>query len=382
VEEGSKSSYLTALVIGVLLTFQACSPSTEPATKTSSQKDDESAAPCTWSGVAPSQADLTYVLGSRLFAISSSGTGPTCLLGSVPNSGSQLSWGPRAERILFGPDRAVLPSGKEIAPYETGTAAAWSRPEGKSILGVTPSGRLLKRRTIEPEAIDISFLKRHDEAIYHSAGRHIIAVGVDDRGSYGIFLATNEGKDVRQLAVTEQARRVYSLVIGPTGGSIFYAADHDSYSEVHSLEIEFPGLQTLYKTDAKVLRITDLNDRHPGALAIQTGSCTEGTRVVVAHLRSEQVDQVAGLPKAASVEPVGWLPGDELALLVRDRGCLGKGDLYVSRPQTTSPNTEGENIQYVAKSRLLVRDVEAAAVRAVAPPPPAPPRSSTDPPAG
>lgn len=357
------------ICIGLVLFMQSCTTGTG-----SSPTKTAASISCAWSPEPSSGTNITYMSEGRLYATTFGVAKPICLFGNLPRSGPmQLAWGPQAERVLIRPDRAILPSGTEIAPFELGTAVGWSRPEGKSILGVTSDGRLMKRRTIEAEAIDISFLSRHDEAVYLPAGRHIVSIGLDDKGNYGIFLATNVGKDVKQLAMAEDARRIYSLEV--SGNSIFFAADHGAHSDVHSLGLDFSDLQTLYTSGEKIVSFSTAH-----ALAVQIGSCEAGTKVVVAHADG-QMDEAAGLSEGSSVELVGWVGEGVLVLRSRPPGCAGGADLYVAYPKL--PSTAGGRIAYGNRPVLLVNDVEAAAIRVVAPPPWDLPSSITgDPPEG
>lgn len=371
-----------ALLVSLLLLSQACaSDSTAPTASGTNPPPTgaDEAISCTWPGKAPEQMDVTYLSGGRLFAISPEGGRRTCLLGSVQKTpGPVLAWGPQAERVLVAPDFAVLPSGREIAPFDTERGASWSKPTGKSILAVTADGRLLKRRTIAPEGVDVSFLRRHDEATYHPAGLHIISVGVDDDGTRGLFMATNQGKDVKQLVIGEDARRVYSVVAHSSGATVMFVADHGSYRDVHLLHLDSLELSTLYKTNDQVVGIVEPAGEGPDAIAVQLGSCDGRTSAVVVHVDTNDIDRVAEPAAGGSIQPVGWLPGDELAVVVRKRGCEGSGDLYIAR--RSPPNTEQESVRFAQRTDLLARDVQAAGVRVVAPPPPRAPATTTNPP--
>lgn len=355
--------------IGLVLLMQSCTSGTS-----SSLPPTPGGISCTWAPTPSPGTNITYVSEGRLYATTFGVAKPICLLDNLPKSGpTQLSWGPQAERVLIGPDRAILPSGTEIAPFELGTAVSWSHPEGKSLLGVTSDGQLMKRRTIEADAVDISFLRRHDEAVYLPAGRHIVSIGLDDKGNYGIFLATNIGKDVKQLAIAEDAQRIYSLEA--SGNSIFFAADHGAHSDVHSLGLDFSDLQTLYTSEEKIVSFSAAH-----ALAVQIGSCETGTKVVVAHADG-QMDDAAGLSEGSSVELVGWVGEGVLVLRSRPPDCAGEADLYFAYPKL--PSTAGGRTAYGNRPVLLVNDVEAAAIRVVAPPPWDLPSSITgDPPEG
>lgn len=62
----------------------------------------------------------------------------------------------------------------------------------------------LRKHGVVPEhaARDISFLDRHDHAVYHPAGRHIASAG-PLAGEEGLWLATNEGRGAVRIVRTE-----------------------------------------------------------------------------------------------------------------------------------------------------------------------------------
>ena len=336
----------------------------------STRSTEDVAIDCEWSGAAPRDVDVTFVADGRLYA-DPRDADRACVLDVGATSGPELEWGPKADRVLLAADHAVLPSGKKLAPFERAKDVSWSRPEGKSVLAITEDGRLLKRRTIEERATDVSFLDRHDEAVYHPAGRHIVSVGENDASSYGIFIATNEGKDVKQLAIGESAKRIYSLSVDVSGTEMLYAADHGSYREIHILGLEQSVLDTLLKTKEQIVGIeASLHN----LVAVELGSCAQGVKVSVLNDPAAAPTEIGGTLKGKSVRIVGWLANREVVLLARERGCVGPADVYVVRP-----NDDPAAVPY-SEPELIAKDVDAAAVRVSAPPPPRAPRISTDPP--
>jgi hypothetical protein len=333
-----------------------------PATTTT--EDTTTTAPVACAGVAapqPGGAVLTYVVDGRLVTAGDE----TCLVESG-GPATTVQWGPRADRVLLAANRAVLPSGRVIAPFGSqARQVGWSHPEGRSLLAVTADGRLLKHRTIEAEPKDVTFLARHDEAVYHPAGLHILSAGQAEDGSEGVFLATNEGEDAQPVTVAEEARRVYSLAWLPGGASFRFLADHGTFWEVHQVDLDGLAFSTPLTLKEEMVSLMVSPFDGPDLTAVQVGSCRGRTRVEVLGLRDRPSRAGGDELRRRSVAPVGWLDGNALALLARDRGCDGPGDLYV---------WDG------GEPELVAEDVDGAAVRAVLPEPPEPPALGDDPP--
>ncbi|MGH9003858.1 MAG: hypothetical protein ACRDYV_12085, partial [Acidimicrobiia bacterium] len=174
---------------------------------------------CAGLGAVPEDGEVTWVSNGRLFA--ATGAGQTrCLLG-VP-VGSAPVWGAKGDRVLMAPGGARV--GEETVSLALGGGTAdWTRPTGTSVL-VLEDGRLRKVAVGGGEAKDVSFLLRHQEAVYHPGGRFIYSVGEDSPDGLGIFLATNQGTDVRPVAQAESAQSIHGLTFST--GSLFFLAEH------------------------------------------------------------------------------------------------------------------------------------------------------------
>jgi hypothetical protein len=317
---------------------------------------------CEGLGPVSEDGEVTYVSGGRLFAVRPGGE-PRCLLG-VPADSEASAWGGKADRVLLAPVGArVGDQTVELAlgPKET---AGWSRPTGTSVL-VVSDGKLTKRKVDTGAVSDVSFLARHDEALYHPSGRHIVSVGVDAVGRYGIFLASNEGKDVRTVAVAETANRLSSLSWGP-GGTLFFGAEHDGNPSKDRYHIHWrpndPGqLFKIHLAEGPVAKVSA--SPFEEMVSAQTGTCSSGraTQTVdlskVTEFNEEDVPDapvVAVDVGAMDTEPVGWLPGGRLVVLGRP-GCDRPGTLWIV---PVSPP---------GSPQRLAQRVETAAVRIVLP---------------
>ncbi|HEV8572595.1 MAG TPA: hypothetical protein VGR49_06055 [Actinomycetota bacterium] len=304
---------------------------------------------------------VSFVLGGELYVARRSGNVARCVL-EIPQP-LDVNWGPEGDRVQFGDLRRYEGDGI-VALDDVAESVAWSRPTGRAIVYVS-EGRLMKVDAFGDQPIDISFLADHDEVVYHPAGTHIAVTGTADDGTYGLWLATNVGKDVQLLAIGEDARRIFSLSFAHDGTTIYYAAEHDDHYDVHSLRLALQDKEgatrnaELGTVDSSSTEMGDVivSEFAPESVAYTVGSCEEGktTRVWNGSV-TELEGELAGL----STEPVGWLPSGELLVLAREAGCEGDGTLYAWRPD---------------QATRLVPGVSAAGVRAVLPPPPDPPAS-------
>jgi hypothetical protein len=223
-------------------------------------------------------------------------------------------------------------------------------------------------RAFGAKPFDISFLADHDEVVYHPAGTHVAVTGTDEDGTYGLWLATNLGKEHQLLAIGEDARRIFSLSFEHDGRSLYYAAEHDDRYDVHSLRLALQDEEG--KTRDAKLSTLDTADTEMGDLvtneftvdlvAYTVGSC-EDKKTTRVYDRS--ITELGGPLAGFSTEPVGWLPDGELLVIARESGCEGAGTLFSWRPEETN---------------RLVADVSAAGVRAMLPPAPGPPGSKQE----
>jgi hypothetical protein len=283
-------------------------------------------------------------------------------LGDAPAVGD-LAWGGEGDRVLIDAAQTHLRSKEFTALLGADQqASSWSRPTGTSVISVTGAGRLVKTPASGDGApADISFLARHDEAVYHPSGTHIVSTG-KGAGGYGIYIANNEGGNQQQLAVSEAARRVYDLAMSHDGKTLFYAAEHRQRFDLHSLSLK--ELSKGAGTTGRLRRLftgdDEITDIHVSEFSTEPLiAFRSGCR---AYVDSEE-GETAILEDEGFSRPVGWLPDATLVVILSGNECDGPGDLYAY--------TNGG-------ATLLVEDVDAAAIRAVLPPPPDPPVVSTE----
>jgi hypothetical protein len=326
---------------------------------------------CDSLGRAPVSAEITFLVDDRLYAAPPDGSSARCL--AELEQGSGLTWGGEADRValdtatgglILTNDQRELLQPDESQPVFEGL----SRPVGTSLVYISADGkRLLKLPVDGGRPDDISFLKRHDEVAYHPSGTSVIVVGEERAGNYGIFFATNEGKDPRLLAIGEDAKRIYSLAFSHDGRTLYYAAEHPDRYDLHALALtsgERAGspeavtegrLKTLHSSQAPIDNVVVSEFEKDPPVAYTEGSCETGIQTFV--WKGEGVARVGDDTNKTFTTPVGWLPDGGLLAMSRSGGCDRPGTLKV---------WEG------GYSDSLVDQVTQAAVRAPFPPPPRP----------
>jgi hypothetical protein len=318
--------------------------------------------PCAWATSVP-KPESTFVLDDRLYGADADGSHVRCLVDNVYAKG--LSWGPAADRVLFGGLDGIRKTGARTPKRDDESAAdvAISHPAGKSIIYTSPDGaHLYKVRYAGGPREDISFLKRHDEVVYHPAGTHVAVVGIGDnegKPEYGIWQATNVGRDAKPLAIAETAKHISSLTYG-NDGTLYFAADHGGRFHIHAFRQDGGGLEVLATTTQPVgnLVASPFADASR-ELAYREGDCDGQFRTRIIHPKAGKRDAIA------DARPLGWLTRDALLVVRGASACKGSGDLLVWTPDRTT---------------LLVNAVDLGAVRTAWPAPPQPPPTQAKPP--
>lgn len=364
-----------SLVLALLLLSVSCSQAEDSASEPRSGSPTTAstlAAPgvdapvpvagCDGIGPVPDGGEMTWVANGRLFAATPGGRS-RCLLG-VPEGGQPV-WGAKGDRVLVAPAGARV--GEETVRLSLGEGVpSWSRPTGTSVL-VLEDGGLRKVALAGGAGQDVSFLFRHQEAVYHPGGRFIYSVGEDEPGNYGIFLATNQGKERRAVAQSESARRIHGLAFSLD--TLFFVAEHPFERAGNRNHLHWrtqdpePPLFTLPLPDGHVDKLI-VSPVDAGKVAVQMGECPAGRSVLAGDPTTDPADEFnrshSRLPAvdvgAADTEVVGWLPGGRLVVLGRP-GCGQPGILWVV-PQDSGGAPSPERI---------ADGVEAAAVRELIP---------------
>jgi hypothetical protein len=316
----------------VALVASGCSAS--KSTKGSGPAAPGAASTCSGIGDPPSAGQVSFVQDGRLLAVGPTGGSPKCLINDVPPAGTTpISWSGAADRVLLSSTSAVLGSGTVKTGFDPAAVASWSRPKGTAFLSVAPDGHL-RRHDIAGPSLDISFLDRHESAMYHPAGRDVASVGVDHNGVYGIFLGSNRGGNVRPLARSETAKHL-TLWGWTVTGNLLFTADHGDHADLHQLDLGTGNLVTLDSAPSiDQLGPVSASTLSGGGVAWVKGSCAAGTRQLNVVRGGKQVTVAPG--PAQHGDPVGWLPGGVLIVFVADQCGGSTGQLFAAHDGATT----------------------------------------------
>lgn len=306
----------------------------------------------------PPGGQVSFVRDFRVYTVSPTGAGAACV--ATVTEPVPIVWGPAADRLMIagfgsvdviaGDDRVTLKG-----PGPNPRLQGFSRPTGVHVLFTSTDGsKLVKVPSEGGKPEDISFLRRHDEVVYHPSGAQIAVIGQDYDHAYGIYLATNEGTKARDIVPVTSQDEFYGLAFAHDGSALYYVADeHDTW------ELQMVDPTELRPEPVKLLSAPTpiagplVSPQSGTVVAFRQGDCESGFETYVHDERgTTRVAQSLG-----DVQPIGWLPDGTLVVGTSEDLCdpVRKLALYVVNED---------------KESLLVKDVDEAAVRSVVPPPP------------
>ena len=332
-------------------------PSTAaPVTSSSAPQSSECAGGI---GAAPAsgQAQVTWLAGGRLLgAAPRAGAAAQCLA-EAPSGTTGVQWGGNGDRVLLG-TTVVFGGSKAAQAFSSGERAVLSRPTGKAVLEVL-NGKLEKKE-LDAGQLHLEFMERHDAAVYHPAGRHIVSWGQAD-GRAGLWIASNTGGDAREVVTNESGVKAFTGVAWTASGALLYVADHGDHVDLHRLVIGEDTFSTVASVRAPgTIGAVTASPFEGGGVAWTAGDCAAGSMKLVAE-RGGKYFKLDGT-EAAGAAPAGWLPD---------------GTLVAVSGQACSPGQAGKVllVHPAGGVDVLAEGATAAAVRAVLPPPPAPPKN-------
>jgi hypothetical protein len=289
-------------------------------------------APCAMTPV-PAAGQTTFVFEARLWAVDELGAF-TCLADLEGRNPSWIQWSPDGDEVLVGPDVVLRDDGRfvETGYFPENRALRWSEPTGKALIAPNAqTGALIWRNAHDStERIDVSFMARTTTAVYHPAGKHIVAAGEGNDGlGEGIFLASNRGANPTRLGSIEHGQ-VTGLAFDATGESFTFLHTHpDGTTEVHRYTLPFNQLDTLqtYSGESATGLVSSAADN--GAAAWVVGDGTDANRVELSSPSSFGVVRMA-LPTESEFTPLSWLPGERLLVEARPTGApdSAAGDVW------------------------------------------------------
>jgi hypothetical protein len=295
-------------------------------------------------------ATVAFVAAGRAWALEPRGSRLTCLF-TVRDPGL-FAWGPRGDRALLARlEVKGVGEAPSRAPGATDpVAASWGRPIGKAIVFVGHGGRaLLKAHPAGGGFSNVTPLTgvQYERVVYHPSGLAFAFV-VRRTGREEVWISSNVGKEPRMLVHGRFHTGFDAIAFSRDGRKLYFSAHHaDGHVDLHSLALdEAAGGVPVEWRGGPHERVTDVFPGRGEAISFTVGrSCPTRRAVVVDWADPEGAD---ALPDADSSRALGWI--DDGHLLVATGACAGPFDLYsVATASLTA--------------RLLVRSVEAAAVR-------------------
>ena len=307
----------------------------------------------------PDLGEATVVVDGRLYGLGADGTDPRCLADGIHTV--DFEWGPQGDRIRVG-DRVL--TGTQEVSLPAAIKHVWTTPTGSRILAVAPD-RLWKVDLDGQTESDITFLSENEAAAYHPAGEHILAIGTNADGQYGLWLATNQGQDPLLIAFDELAEMSapnWSWLNEP----MFIAKHINGPWHIHLVELSAEGSlegPVVIETDESIDQL--LPARHdPIMLAYRIGGTGGDICVEGAHAGVKGVDIPEPVASLTST-PLGWLSGERLLIMTYPDGCDALGDLWSFSAGFCPGSVYGVT--------PIISGISGAAVREAAPPPPPPP---------
>jgi hypothetical protein len=230
------------------------------------------------------------------------------------------------------------------------TGVSWSYPTGKALIAPDQAdgGLTWHNSRNGNDQLDVSFLARTDVAVYHPAGKHIIAAGVGLDGVPGLYLASNRGANARPLVTLEDpSTSITEIAVDPEGCFLSFVHDHGDVYHLHQLLLQ--GLSLINETTSTApiggltqgVVVMDLAWREGDCDGVVQTKSYSGSGFLVAE------PGVVG----RSVSPVGWLDSNNLVVAVRDRGCDGPAEVWVASPDGSGhqvlPTVEAVSVRTV-----------------------------------
>jgi len=307
----------------------------------------------------PSGGEATVAYQGRLYGLGADWGSPRCLIDDLRST--DIAWGPEGDRVRIGDQ---VHGQSQVMTIGDATSLEWTAPTGTRIVGVNAE-RVWKVDVDGTAETDITFLETTDDVAYHPAGTHVLAIGTDSTGQYGLWLATNEGLGSLLIA-SDGAAVISEAAWSWLGEPLFVAAHQDGTWHIHRVELSAEGsLEGPIVVEAEDSIDRLLPARHdPVMLAYRSGAeaatdCVDGARAMVNGV--DLPEPLSGLTST----PVGWLSAERLLVLAYPDGCDAPADLW-SFSAGFCPGSE-----YGAT--LIVSGIDGAAARETAPSPPPPP---------
>ena len=315
---------------------------------------DLPAGPCVIDEV-PDDGEPTVLVGDRLYGLGADLATPRCLLEGITST--DIEWGPLADRVRVG---GSIYGDFATRTFDETAQFEWTAPTGSRLVVVSGDG-VVKVPLDGAVPENIRFLEETEEIAYHPAGTHLLAVGTDAFGQYGLWFASNDGVNYVLMAFDEDAvvsDAAWSWLNEP----MFVAGHGDGTWHVHRVELvegNFEG-PIVVESDQPI----DMLMPSPYD-PVMHGYRADGERGVSCVAGSTAMVRGVDLPEplaSYTSRPIGWLSTERLLVLAYPDGCESLGDLWVFSAGLCPGSTYG--------AKLVMREVDGAAARQAVPPAP------------
>jgi hypothetical protein len=307
----------------------------------------------------PGSGEATVVVDGRLYGLGATGTEPRCLADGIDTI--DIEWGPQGDRIRV--DSRVLTDSVEVS-LPAAANYIWTTPTGSRTLAVAPD-RLWKVDLDDMTESDITFLAENEAAAYHPAGEHMLVIGTNAEGQYGLWLATNQGADPLLIAFDELAKMSepeWSWLNEP----MFIAKHINGPWHIHLVELSAEGSlegPVVIETDEPIDWLLPAS-HDPIMLAYRSGGVGGETCVEDSHAEVKGIDLPEPVASLTST-PLGWLSAERLLVMTYPNGCDAPGDLWSFSAGFCPGSVYGVT--------PIISGIDGAAAREAAPLPPPPP---------
>jgi hypothetical protein len=293
-------------------------------------------------------SEISFVANGRLYVSNADGSDTKCI--AKVGEKAPLSWAPGGSSLAlsrFEEVEVYVDDEKKVlkGPGEHPLFLGFSQPDGEHLLFLAYDGSSLEKVEVATgKSQDISFLRRHDEAIYSPSGDNIAVIGEPQGEPYGIFVVDENGKHPQRLVVTDREDEFYALTYSYDGETLYYIEDlHDRW-ELRSVPADGGSTETT-KLAGSDEPFRPYVSTYGDDIAYRDGGCDTvfTTYIVDGEIPTEVDDD-------GESQPIGWTEDGSLVTGVADDLCDSARtlDIYIGDADQRT---------------LFVEDVDEAAVR-------------------
>jgi len=233
----------------------------------------------------PGSGSVTFVSDGVLFVATLNAENSARCLAELPErlATQRFVWRPAGDQILF-EDGTILGEEGVVRDQQEDSAAGaeafWTRPTGTSTVEVR--SEVITKVSVDGSTIStFTPLLSHESAAYHPDGTTFAVAGFDGNDQ-GVFIAANDGSDVRVLAFADIGLRFPEMAFTADARWLVFIADHNNDEFSHGFH--------LHSTSVEPFKMDD------GTLAVGAGSEFGMTT----HLESDDLVNMLSLAPGGS----------------------------------------------------------------------------------